>query len=112
TAPTITGDDLISCPALNVHSLVPSAGLTACSTPDESPTNTASRVTAGDDSPIELPVAADESIESPDSYFQSSFSGTVGVEVAMPVNRGLPRNCGQPSPVPGEGACASAGAAI
>src|SRR5262245_28061808 len=93
--------------------------------PELSPTNTVSRATAGDDSPIVLPVeyfqrslpvarssatrspvpaptyttsstmAAEESIDSPTSNFHNSFSVAGGADVATPVSRGLPRNWGQ-----------------
>src|ERR1700730_19395168 len=102
-------------------------------TPLLSPTNTVPPATAGDDSPIALPVAyfqrsfpvarsmatrspvpaptyttsftmaADESIDSPTSYFHRSLSVAGGAVTAMPVRRGLPRNCGQE---PAAGACA------
>src|SRR5688572_15610560 len=54
-SPTATGEDLISDCVLNVHSGLPSATLTACTTPTRSPTNTRPLATAGDDSPIASP---------------------------------------------------------
>ena len=62
-SPTMTGDDLISEPVLNVHALVPSVMRTAWKIPARSPTYTSSDPTAGDDSPIRLPVV----------YFQRSL---------------------------------------
>src|ERR1700730_2443862 len=108
-------------------------------TPLLSATITVPPATAGDDSPIALPVAyfqrsfpvarsmatrspvpaptyttsfamaADESIDSPTSYFHSSLSVAVGATAAMPVRRGLPRNWGQE---PAAGAWASSGETV
>src|ERR1700688_3580694 len=102
-------------------------------TPLLSPTNTVSCATAGDDSPIALPVAyfqrsfpvarsmatrspvpaptyttsstmaADESIDSPTSYFHSSLREAAGAVAAIPVRSALLRNCGQD---PAGGRCA------
>src|ERR1700750_3318431 len=62
-SPATTGDDLISALVLNVQRRRPSGMLNACSVPPRAPTNTACAPTAGDDSPIDPPVA----------YFQRSF---------------------------------------
>src|SRR4051812_45084136 len=62
-SPAIVGDDFTSFPVLNVHARDPSRAWTAWTTPARSPTYTRSPPTAGDDSPISLPVA----------YFQRSL---------------------------------------
>ena len=64
TSSTTTGDDLISEPVLNVHSRLPSAMLTAWTQAAEiADVDRVVSPTAGDDSPIRLPVV----------YFQRSL---------------------------------------
>src|SRR5687768_13514736 len=81
--------------ALYFHLRDPSARLTACRSPVCDPTNT---------TPSEM--AADESIASPASYVQRTFSVDGSAAADVPCSGSAPRNCGHRSAGATAGACA------
>jgi hypothetical protein len=85
-------------PAEYFHRSFPDARSTATRSPGDDPTYT-----------VPSTIAADESIDSPISSFQTSLRAAGGALAVTPVKRGLPRNWGQLSLAVGAGTCANDG---